>query len=784
MNLAKLLCAASGLAILTIPTQLSAQTSASQSDTQGEQDSETNQNVIVVTAQRVEQDIQDVPISVTAIGGDALRTRQIDSFDQLQFVAPGVNFNAGVNARQSATTIRGIGTSLFNIGIEASTAVVIDGVVMGREGAGIFDFADVERVEILRGPQGTLFGKNASAGVVSIITKGPTDTFKAEANVAYGSFDELNLFAAVSGPIAGPVTARLSGYRNTRDGYVRNVNPTATQDRLNDRNEFGFRGKLNFEIGAGTDLLVSGDYIERDQASGASTVRSFSPGGPGTGLLNTGVQVTRPSSTALGIVPGPENLETGSEGPYITQSDAWSISAQLTTGIGDHELIILTSYREWNSFDNNDADMIPQPILAVNLGDLAQTQFSQEIRLVSPRNQPLTYTLGLFYFEQEIAQDNIQGGTGGLNLLGALPPGVQVGTLLESDFNETNYAIFGQGEYAVSDAFTLIAGFRVLRSEVAGSQFKSTAPGFLRPYVGQVASTALESASDEDTGLVWRLGAQYFIGDSTNLFATVTRGYKAAGVVQGLTVRPISGQTLPTVRPEIPTQYEVGIRHRSEDGRVTANLTGFFTQIEDFQAQTLIPDGSGTAIFTVANAGKVETYGFEADLTVIPVEGLTLSSALAYTNATFAEFPNAPCYQLQTAAQGCTVVSGQRVQDLAGGLLANTPDLVANGLARYDFDIGDTTAGFAQVGVQFRGDAQSTILNDPRTIIEAYTLVDAQIGLDLFDDRVTVVGFVRNLFDESFVEAIFGTPFDTGGYSQFLSLEAQRTWGVRLSMRY
>ncbi|MEE4539926.1 MAG: TonB-dependent receptor [Erythrobacter sp.] len=745
---------------------------------------EINSNVIVVTAQRVEQNIQDVPISVTAIGGEALQTRQIDSFDQLQFIAPGVNFNAGINARQSATTIRGIGTSLFNIGIEASTAIVIDGVVMGREGAGIFDFADVERVEILRGPQGTLFGKNASAGVISVITKGPTDTFKAEANVAYGSFDELNLFAAVSGPIAGPVTARLSGYRNTRDGFVRNVNPNAPQERLNDRDEFGFRGKFNLEIAPGTDLLLSGDYVERDQASGASTLRSFSPGGPGTGLLGFGVPVTGPASTALGIVPGPQNLEIGSEAAYLSQMDAWSATAQLTTGIGDHELVSLTSYREWNSLDNNDADLIPQPLLAINLGDLAQSQFSQEIRLVSPRGRPFTYTLGAFYFEQDIAQDNIQGGTAGLNLLGALPPGVQIGTLLESDFSEKNYAIFGQGEYEVSEALTLIAGFRVLRSEVFGSQLKSVAPGFAAPFAGQVASTALESAQDKDTALVWRLGAQYFVDDNTNLFATVTRGYKAAGVVQGLTVRPIQGQTLPTVRPEVPTQYEVGIRHRSDDGRVTANLTGFFTQIDDFQAQTLIPDPSGTAIFTVANAGKVETYGFEAELTVIPVEGLTLSGSVAYTNATFAEFPNAPCYQLQTAAQGCTVVSGQRVQDLEGATLANAPELVANGLARYDFDFGGETGGFAQIGVQFRGDAQSTILNDPNTIIEAYTLVDAQIGVDLLDDRVRVVGFVRNLFDESFVEAIFGTPFDTGGYSQFLSLEAQRTWGVRLSLSY
>jgi len=319
---------------------------------------------------------------------------------------------------------------------------------------------------------------------------------------------------------------------------------------------------------------------------------------------------------------------------------------------------------------------------------------------------------------------------------------------------------------------------------VFGSQFKRVAPGFFGPFAGQVVSNALEQASDKDTALVWRLGAQYEIDANSSLFATVTRGYKAAGVVQGLTVRPIRGQTLPSVRPEIPTQYEIGVRHRSDDGRVTANLTGFFTEVEDFQAQTLVPDPSGTAIFTVANAGKVETYGFEGELTVVPVDGLTLSAAVAYTNANFANFPNAPCYQLQTAQQGCTVVSGQRVQNLAGASLANAPELVANGLARYDAVLSSTTDGFIQLGVQFRGDAQSSILNDPNTIVRAYTVVDGQVGVNLYEDRLSVVGFVRNLFDQRFVEAIVGAVFDTGGYAQFLSLEAQRTWGVRLSLRY
>lgn len=740
--------------------------------------------VITVTAQKVEQNLQDVPISVSAVDGATLEARQIDGFDQLQYIAPGISFNAGINARTSATTIRGIGTGLFNIGIEASTAIAIDGVVMGREGAGVFDFADVERIEVLRGPQGTLFGKNASAGVVSVITRGPTDEFSADFGVSYGSFNEVNLSGAISGPIADGVTGRVSAYSNTRDGYIDNVNPNATQDELNERNEQGMRAKLNFDLSDSSALLFSADYVQRDQASGALTYRSISPGGPGTGLLGFGVPVSGPTSLGLGITPGPENLQIGSEAEFSSEMDAWGLSAEYNKSFGDHEFVSLTSYREWNSVDNNDADLIPLPFLSINIGDLAQSQFSQEFRIDSPRDQQLTYTVGAFYFEQDMDQSNIQGGTAGLDLLGALPTGLQLGTLLESDFKELNYAVFGQGEYAVTEDFSLIAGVRFLETEVEGSQVKSVASGFVGPYAGQSVSNGTESQEDKDSAFVWRLGGQYYIDGNTNIFATISQGYKAPGIVTGLTVNPIDGNTLPRVAPEIPTQFEVGLRRTSPGGRLMTNLTGFYTEIEDFQAQTLIPGPSGTSIFTVANAGNVESYGFEGEITALPTDQLTLSAALAYTNATFDEFSNAPCYALQSVAEGCVVVDGQRVQDLAGADLANSPEWVINALVRYDFNITQTMPAFAQLGAQYRGEAQSSITNDPNTLKDAYTLLDAQIGVDLFDGRGTFTVFGRNLTDESFVEAIAGMPFDTGGYAQFLTLEAQQTWGAKLSLRY
>ena len=763
---------------------------ATAQETDGTDDSNRRLATVTVTAQRVEQNLQEVPISVTAIDGDALKARQIDGFDQLQYVAPGLNFNAGVNARQSASTIRGIGTSLFNIGVEGSVGIVVDGVVMGREGAGIFDFSDVERVEVLRGPQGTLFGKNASAGVISIVTKAPSDELEAEFNATYGSFDETDLSGSVSGPLAKGVKGRISAYSNTRDGYITNVNPNAPQHKINEKDEYGFRGKLAIDLSDTFDVTVGADYAHRDAASGALTLRSASAGGTGSGLLGYGVPVIGPVTAGYGIVAGPDNKQIASDAPFTSDMKSYGGYVEANKQFGDFDFVSLTAYREWKSLDNNDADLIPLPMLAVNSGDLDQNQFSQEFRLVSPRNQALTYTLGAFYFHQEIDQDNTQSGTAGLDLLGALPSGLLLGTDLTSSVEETNIALFGQAEYAVTDKFSLIAGLRILDSDLSAEQFRSVTPGAVGPYAGQNVTPEPLKGDADDTAFVWRLGAQYYLNDDVNLFATVTRGYKSAGIVTGLTINATEagGTTLPTVDPEIPTQIEAGIRATSWDGRLVTNFTAFRSEIEDFQAQALVPGPSGTSIFSVTNAGTAETYGLEGEITVLPVDGLTLSTAFAYTNATFDKFPEAPCYTLQpVGSNACIDADGDGkgdYQNLAGKDLANSPDWVINGLGRYDFGLTANLNAYVQVGVQYRSDAISSNTNDPNTKLDGYTLVDAQLGVAFWDGKGELSVFGRNLTDQDFVEAIVGQSFDTGGYAQFPTFESEQSYGVKLSLRY
>lgn len=745
---------------------------------------------VVVTSQRITENLQQVPISVTAINGDALDMRQIDGFDQLQYVVPGLTFGAGINSRQSASTIRGIGTSLFNIGIEGSVAMAVDGIILGREGAGLFDLSDVERIEVLRGPQGTLFGKNASAGVIAIKTRRPTDEIEGHIGVSYGSYDELSVNGAVSGPLSDSVNGRLSGYTNRRDGYITNVNPSAPERELNERDEYGFRGKLDFAVADNLDILVGLDYAKRDQASGALTLRSGAVGGPGQGLLSTGVPVIGPATADAGIEAGPDNRQIASEGAFFNEMESYGGLVEVNWQLGDFDVMSLTGYREWTSLDNNDADLIPLPLLAINNGDLEQDQFSQEIHLVSPRDQRFTYTVGAYYFEQQLSQLNTQAGTAGLDLLGALPPGLLLGTDLDSSIDETNMALFGQGQFELTPQLSLIGGLRVLRSELSGAIERSVTPGTVAPFAGQSVTTEPLTAEVNDNAVAWRLGAQYFLSDDVNLFTTVSRGYKTGGIVSGLTVNATTpgGNQLPTVEPEIPLQYEVGIRSTGWDGRLVSNFTAFYTEIEDFQAQALIPGSGGTTIFSVTNAGTAETWGLEGDVTVMPTAGLTLSVAFAYTNATFDDFQGAPCYQLQAVGpNGCVDTNGDgrgEFQDLTGKDLAQSPDWVVNALARYEFDLSPSLQMFTQVGLNYRDEAVSGNNNDPNTVVDAYTLVDAQLGVNFWEGRGSLTLFGRNLFDEDFVEAIIAQPLDTGGYAQFRTFESIRSVGIRLSLDY
>ncbi len=729
---------------------------------------------IIVTAQRRAERLQDVPLSIQAVSGETLDQRQISSFTDLQRVSPGLVFNQASSPRSSGTIIRGIGTNTFSDAVEGAVGINIDGVVMGRQGAGFADFADIERIEVLRGPQGITFGKNASAGLISIITRRPTENLSGNAFLSYGSDNEMKANGSLSGPlIADTLLARVSGFISRRDGIIDNVNDGRD---LNDVDDWGVRAKLEFRPSDTINILLTGDWSERQPDCCTWTTRSY------------GASATlRAAETAAGIIAGPNNRQTTLGGRLFTRQEARGVSGEVNIELGDHTLTSITAYRRWNAIDNNDADRTPLALLDINQGDVAQRQFSQEIRLASPANQRVEYVLGLFYFNQQIVNNSIQQGTFGVRL----PPGLQLSRAQFTEVDTRNYAAFGQGSFEVVDGLKLLLGARYTNERIGIDFIRSTLPGTLTltaPYSCTRATPAtcgpggpqpgVPSSSDDSWS--WRAGLQYQPTRDLNLFATVTRGYKGAAFNSQIDVSLIQ-----RVAPEIPTSYEAGVRSTWLDGALTVNATLFRTKFKNFQAEAVtISPISNLLTFTIVNAGELETQGVELELSARPTPGLTFDMNLAYTDASFKSFRRGPCYAGQTATQGCISQNGQSFQDLTGRQLPNSPNYVISVSGRYDFAIGGGWSAFSQAAIYHRSATLTALNQAPNTRQRGYELVDAGIGIVDPSETFTLSLFGKNLFDVNYVESIFGTPLDAGGYSQFVGTNARQTLGVSLAAQF
>jgi iron complex outermembrane receptor protein len=712
---------------------------------------------IVVTAQKRAQSLQDVPLSIAALGAETLIDRNITEISQLQTATPNFSFAASNNPRGAGITIRGIGTNNFSSAIEGSVGIVIDGVPIGRQGGGFADLFDVERIEILRGPQGTLFGKNASAGVLNIVTQNPKKEFEARAHASFGEDDEAVLRAAVTGPIAETIAARLSLYHTGRDGPITNV---ADGTDLNNRNEWGMRGKLLFEPQDNLSFVLAADYSERDAACCIWTTRI-----PGT---NAGL---RASQAAAGIVPGPDNRKVNIGGGLFIEQEIRGVSLQADWTLGNGvTLTSITAGRWWDAIDNNDADQQLASILDVNNGDSVQEQLTQELRATSPDNDTFEWVLGLFAFQQQYDLQNTQQGTFGV----PLPPGAQLSRRINVSNETNNYAVFGDASWTLSRPFTIFAGARYTQEDLTTQFRRAAVPG--TALLGGVAN---QTANRDDTAWSWRLGGQFRPTEDIMLYASASRGFKGGGF-NALQDSP----TLRTVEPEIPTAYEIGVRSEWFDRRLRLNASAFRTDFDDFQVQAVAVSPAGTLFFDVVNAGELRTEGLEVELQAEPAQGLTFDLGMAFTDASYLSFPGAPCYAGQTAALGCIGTGGTSRQDLKNRPLANAPEFTAAASVRYERPVNDAVSAFAALSASHRGDTFTALDLDPRSLQKAYTLIDAQIGLAATDSRYRLWVWGKNLGDEQFSEAIFDTPFDAGGQSQFIPLNAERQLGVSLEFRF
>ena len=746
-----------------------------------------NDGDIVVTAQKRSERLQDVPLSIQAITGADLAARQLNEFSELQTVTPSVYFAQSNHDRGAALTVRGVGTSGQSEGIEDSVGIVLDGVPIGRGGGAFTDLVDLDHIEVLRGPQGTLFGKNASAGLINIVTQRPSRNFSFAGSVSYGEDDDVRLRANLSGPLTadGALRFRATGYYSRRDGDVRDVSQGLT---LNDRNEYGFRAKLEWDITSNLNLLVTGDISHRDSKCCIWTNRDY-----GAGLYGSGVNPIRTYQAALGIVASPSNRRVDLGGPVYQRSTTKGVAIEANWTLPNEWVITsITGVRSWRAIDSNDADSTPLDILDLDIGDVTNTQESEELRVATPAGRPVEATAGLFYFRSKNGLYAVQGGSLGLDLLRLAPVGAKFARAGDWTADAHNYAVFGDGTWHLTPELRVFGGARYTRQDVDYNYGRYGVAGYLQ-FPGSPVSPGRSTGSRRDTDWSWRIGGQYEFKTDAMAYATVSRGYKGGGfnlLLDTPTVSPTS--TVPLVAPispETATNYEAGIKTQWFDRRFTFNVSLFNTDFSNFQATSVVTSG-GNFTFQVINAGKLRTRGIEVETSIKPVTGLTLSANGSFNDAVYRQFVNAPCWPGQvTFGTGCALVApGTYAQDLSGHRLG-APKFTYNLDAQYRTPISDQAEAFGNIAWFHRSRQNTSLSEDPASVQPAFGILSGSLGIT-FDQRYTVRLFGKNILNRNYSELIFATPFDSGtattraGHSQFLNIGAQRTLGAALEVRF
>jgi iron complex outermembrane receptor protein len=723
---------------------------------------------IIVTAQKREQNLQDVPVSVSVLSSAALANNRVAGIEQLAQIAPSVNFTNSANTRGQGVSVRGIGTLNFSDGVEPSVSTVIDGVVIGRSAASFFDFSDIQRVEVLRGPQGTLFGKNASAGAINLVTEKPSLSRNAlDASIGYGSYNDVRVKASVSTVLAKDhLAARLSGFRTTADGVITNL---YNGQNLNNINSWGLRGKLLWDLDGDTSFYLIGDYSKNDRRCCVSTIRSILP----TTTYYTGQ--TRAQLTA-GLPLGPVNRFVNQDGAAFGNQSAGGVSLEGNTKIFGQTLTSITAWRAFDDYDNNDTDGVQVNVYNINNARQHQKQFTQELRLTSPARQRLEYVLGLFYFWQDLATTTQTAGTGNQ----VLPAGAFLGSQVDRDIKNNNGAAFGQLTFHATPALSLIGGFR-LTTESADANFARTvmtgASGAAPNTGGAYTTPKLHVAN---TDFSYKAGAEYKISPDVMAYLTYTRGYKgpAVNLLNNLSASVVnSGQAI--LKPEIARNLELGLRTQMFDRKLTLNITGFHETFTNFQAQTF---NAILSTFTLANAGKLTTNGAEVEAILHPATGLNLSANVAYTDTKVQGFVIA-CYPGQTVALGCNNAQ----QDVSGSPLANAPKWAFTLSGDYGHDLGANLRAKASLSYTYRSSVFFSY-SDRNTVQGAYGLLNGSLGLETKDKRYRLTVWAKNITNQHFATSISTGFLDTNasgaGYTQLLTTDAFRTVGVEAGVRF
>ncbi len=717
---------------------------------------------IVVSAQKREERALDVPISLSAYGGDQLSRQGIFEVEQLASFVPSLTFDDQLIAAGARVRIRGIGGPTFTSGVETSVSVVQDGIVTGPTGSGLADLFDVERIEVLRGPQGTLFGKNATAGVLNIVSKAPTDEFEAFGTFRFtqGDFDPVGndyrryrFEAGLSGPITDNLRARLSGFfLDDANGFIEDVVLDDTQNRLE---HWGIRGRTDYENeNFRSDLLVQ--YVQTNDRCCAPTFVRIDPSATGLGL-NPALQA---SLSSKGIPLAEDNRQAinsdriGEEQKVLHM--AWDNSWTFNSG---HVLKSITGYRNWISFGEDDSDKSDVLLVDATQAEINLRLITQEFQLLSPSNERFEYVVGFYSYFQRLSDRFIVGFAGNPSDAHSL-------------VNIKNLAVFGNATYDITEQFEAFGGVRFLYEDLEivggrGGAFFGGQPG---------NNIAFRRETEEDVDWTGRFGLRFLPTPDNSIYVSYSRGYKGHGL-NNSNSGPFFTSTNtanPILDPETVNAIEIGTKNSFFDGRLIANAVFFYNRFKDFQTSSF--DGASNT-FSLRNAGKIDLMGIEIDFTAEPWEGGFLYLGGAWIDGEFEEFTGAPCTALQNATGACPVGG----QDLSGRKIDGTPEFQLSIIARQDFPIANDVFGYVSTEFSWQDDRQFNADLDPLLVQEAYSVTNFRAGV-LPTENTELTFFVENAFDKVYATNLRPAPVFAGVVGGFVA--PGRTFGVELRANF
>jgi iron complex outermembrane receptor protein len=723
---------------------------------------------IVVTARRRSEREQDVPITMAAFGAGELEARDIVSLDRLQRIEPSLHV-FGFNARLTSISLRGLGgnAGLASDGLDGGVGVFVDDAYLGRPGAAMFNLADLERIEVLRGPQGTLFGRNTTAGAIRIVTRAPSlDAAEVALDGSVGSFGLRAAKGSVGGPLrsGGTMAGRLTFAVTHHDGYMYDVYRGEAQQNLDDAL---LRGQLLFAPSQELRVRVAADYGEqKQQCCSAAAVGVYTTLDDGSPLPNGYLdRVAR-----LGFVPLPFDpfaRDVATDARVQADMRQRGVSTQVDWALPRLDLTSITAYRDWDWNPRSDFDDTPHPAVTLSHTANRQQQSSQEVRIATRGRERLDYVAG-FYHYAETVDGFGEFGYGPAAPIWFFVPAAGTEAVNDAALNgfvahaassvtTRSDALFGQFVAHLSPRVDLSLGARYTHErrhggseqrQVAGQSLATLAPSAAaaaQAIRDRFHAASTYSAAVEDDGRTGNLTLSFRMTPAVLGYVTAARGRKAGGINIGNFPSGFD----PAVRPETVEHYEIGAKGTALSGDLIVNVALYRTRVSDYQTSLLQSNVAGARpLQHIFNIDEARSQGGEIDVTWAPSERLEISVGLAHTDAEYASFPNGVCPpEVSLTPLAC---------DLSGQSIAGAPERAASVALRGSEPLARSRELHWQLEHDRQSAVHTAVSNSRYSLVEGYGLTNVHVGVRRSDRRWGVELWIRNLADEHYYRHLAG----------------------------